>query len=76
VILGLTRRDKQRNVDIRNKLNQENIVDEIRNYQQNWLHHVNIMENNGVANLYYSINPMERGVHSVKKKKPGSSESE
>jgi hypothetical protein len=36
-LLDLTRRDRQRNIDVRNKLNQDDIVDEIRNYQQNWL---------------------------------------
>jgi hypothetical protein len=30
--LGLTRRDKQINVDVRRKLNEDNIADEIRNY--------------------------------------------
>lgn len=34
-LIGLTRWDKQRNVDITSKLNQDNIVDEIRNYKQN-----------------------------------------
>jgi len=40
-LLGLTRRDKQRNVDVKSKLNQDNIADEIRNYQQFWLQRVN-----------------------------------
>jgi len=44
-LLGFTRRHKQRNVEIRIKLNQDNIVDEFRNYQQNCLRHVNKMEN-------------------------------
>ena len=43
--LGLTRRHKQRNVDIRIILNQDNVVDELRNYQQNCLRHVNKTEN-------------------------------
>jgi len=30
-LLDLTRRDKQRNVDVRGKLIQDNIADEIRN---------------------------------------------
>ena len=45
-ILGFIRRDKQRNIDIRNKLNHDSIVDGIRNYQQNCLQHVNRMEKN------------------------------
>jgi hypothetical protein len=38
--LGPTRRHKQRNIDIRIKLNQDNIGDEFRNYQQNCLRHL------------------------------------
>ena len=45
-LLGLTRRDKQRNVDVRDKVHQDNIADEIRNYQQNWLHRVNRVGSN------------------------------
>ena len=43
-LLDLTRRDKQRNIDVRSKLNQDNIADEIRNYQQYWLQHENRVE--------------------------------
>lgn len=35
----------QRNVDIWKKQNQDNMVDEIRNYQQNCLQHAHKMEN-------------------------------
>jgi hypothetical protein len=59
--LGFTRRDKQRNADIGNKLNQDNIVDEIRNYQQNWLQYLNGMENT-YQNWHCSVNPMEKGI--------------
>ena len=43
VLLALTIRDKQINIETRKGLNRENIVDEIRNYQQNWLLHINGM---------------------------------
>ena len=50
-LLDLTRRHKERNVDIRIKLNQDNIVDEFRNYQQNCLRHVNKMENKHLSEV-------------------------
>jgi len=49
-------------VGIGNKLNQDNIVDEIRNYQQNWLQYLNGMENNHLPNYHCSVNPMEKGI--------------
>lgn len=49
---GITRRNKQRNVDIKKKLNQENRGDEIRNYQQNWLQRINRMENSRLRKRY------------------------
>jgi hypothetical protein len=57
-LLGLIVRDKHNNVDIRNKLNQDGILDEIRSYQQNWIQHVKRMENNRSANLtlQYQLN--------------------
>jgi hypothetical protein len=42
---GHKKGEKQRNVDIRNKLNQDNIVDEIRKYQQSLFQHVKRMGN-------------------------------
>jgi hypothetical protein len=54
---GNTRRNKQRNVDIKKKLNQENRGDEIRNYQQNWLQRINRMENNRLRKLALRYEP-------------------
>jgi hypothetical protein len=48
---GVTRRDKQRNVDVRNRLNQDIVTDEIKKYQQHWLPQVNRMESNCLRNL-------------------------
>jgi len=50
-LLGLARRHKQGNVDIRIKLNQDNILHEIRFYQQNWPRHVNKMENKHLSEV-------------------------
>jgi hypothetical protein len=44
-LLDLIRRHKQGNVGIRIKLNQDNIIYEIRNYQQNRPRHTKRMEN-------------------------------
>jgi hypothetical protein len=55
--LGLTRWDKQRNVDNRSELNQDNIVDEIKNYQLNWLKHVNRIENSRLPKLALQYQP-------------------
>jgi uncharacterized Ntn-hydrolase superfamily protein len=44
-LLGLTRRHKQRDIDVRIKLNQDNIVDKIRNYQKNWPRYIKRIEN-------------------------------
>jgi hypothetical protein len=56
-LVGLTRRHKQSNVDIRIKLNQGNIVDEFRNYQQNCLRHVNKMENKHISEVALQYQP-------------------
>jgi len=50
-LLDLTRRDKQRNVDVRGKLIQDNIADEIRNYEQYWLEHVNRVGKNRLPKI-------------------------
>ena len=55
--LGFTRRGKQINVGTGNKLNQDNMVDEIRNYQQNWLQYLNGMENNHLPKLALHCQP-------------------
>jgi hypothetical protein len=77
--LGLTRRDKQRNVDIKNKLNQKSIVDEIRSYQQNWFQHVNRMEINRLSKVGLQYQPHgKRDIGRPRKKRSetGSFESE
>jgi hypothetical protein len=60
-LLGLTVRDKHSNVDIRNKLIQEGILDEIRSYQQNWIQHVKRMETNRSPNLTLQYQPNDKG---------------
>jgi hypothetical protein len=55
--IGFTRWGNQRNVDIRNKLSQDNIVDEIRNFLQNWIQYVNRMENDRLPTLAIQYKP-------------------
>jgi hypothetical protein len=43
-LLGLIRLDHPRNTTIRVKLKVEHILDEIQNYQKNWLKHVKRLE--------------------------------
>jgi len=56
-LLDLARRHKQRNADIRIKLNQDNIIDEIRNYQQNWPRHTKRMENKYLSEIALQYQP-------------------
>jgi len=43
-LLGLTRLDRQRNPDICNRLKVDNLVEDIKLYQKNWLDHLKQME--------------------------------
>jgi len=60
-LLSLKRWDKQRNVDVRSILNQDNIADEIRNYQQNWLQHVKRMGKNCLPKITLLYQPHGKG---------------
>jgi hypothetical protein len=55
--IGLARWGKQRNVDNRNKLSHDSLVDEIRNFPQNWLQDVNRMENDRLPTLAIQYKP-------------------
>jgi hypothetical protein len=56
-LLSLIVRDKHSNVDIRNKLKQDSILDKIRSYQQNWIQQAKKMENNRTQNLTLQYQP-------------------
>jgi hypothetical protein len=60
-LLSLTRWGKQRNVDVRSILNQDNIADEIRNYKQNWLQPVNRMGKNRLPKITLLYQPHGKG---------------
>jgi len=45
-LLGITKLDKEKNQSIRKKAGVQNIVKEIKQYQQKWLQHVQRMGTN------------------------------
>ena len=45
-LLGITKLDKEKNQSIRQKTGAENIVKEIKQYQEKWLQHVQRMDTN------------------------------
>ena len=45
-LLGITKLDKEKNHCIRQKTGAQNIVQEIKQYQENWLQHVQRMDTN------------------------------
>ena len=61
-LLGITKLDKENNHCIRektgaqNKTGAENIVKEIKQYQEKWLQHVRRMDTNRIPNKRYNMN--------------------
>jgi len=47
-LLGITKLDKENNQSIRVKTGAENIVKEIKQYQENWLQHIQSMDTNRI----------------------------
>jgi hypothetical protein len=47
-LLGITKLDRERNQSIRETLGVQNIVLEIKQYQQEWLQHVERMDRDGI----------------------------
>ena len=45
-LLGITKLDKEKNQGIREKTGAENIVKEIKQYQEKWLQHIQRMDTN------------------------------
>ena len=50
--------DKQWNIDIRDKLKVQNIVEEIQNYQTNWLQRVRRMDSSRIPKLALQYRPI------------------
>ena len=58
-LLGITKLDKEKNHCIRQKTGAQNIVEEIKQYQEKWLQHVQRMDTNRLPKKHYNINQEE-----------------
>jgi hypothetical protein len=56
-LLGCTRLDHQRNSDIRQKLEVDNIVEDIKLYQKKWNWHLQRMNRNRIPQLAFRYQP-------------------
>ena len=55
-LLGITKLDKEKNQCIREKTGAQNIVKEIKQYQEKWLQHIQRMDTNRIPKKHYNIN--------------------
>jgi ATP-dependent Lon protease len=59
-LLGITKSDKEKNQSIREKTGAQNIVKEIKQYQQKWLQHVERMDTNRLPKQALRYRPKRR----------------
>jgi hypothetical protein len=59
-LLGITKLDKEKNQSIRKKTGAQNIVKEIKHYQQKWLQHVQRMGTNRLPKQALRCRPKGR----------------
>jgi hypothetical protein len=59
-LLGITKLDKEKNQTIRERLGVQNIVKEIKQYQQKWLQHVQRMDTNRIPKQALQYTPKGR----------------
>jgi hypothetical protein len=59
-LLGITKLDKEKNQNIREKLGVHNIVKGIKQYQQKWLQHVHRMDTNRIPKQELKYKPKGR----------------
>ena len=59
-LLGIKELDKEKNQCIREKTGVQNIVKEIKQYQEKWLQHVERMETNRIPKQGLQYHPKER----------------
>jgi len=60
-LLGITKLDKEKNQCIRGKKGAQNIVKEIKQYQEKWLQHVQRMDTNRIAKQALQYQPKDEG---------------
>jgi predicted GTPase len=59
-LLGITKLDKEKNTSIREKIGAQNIVKEIKQYQEKWLKHLQRMETNRLTKQALQYKPKGR----------------
>jgi len=59
-LLGITKPDKEKNQCIRERTGAENIVKEIKQYQEKWLQHIQRMDTNRVPKQALQYKPKRR----------------
>jgi len=59
-LLGITKLDKEKNQCIREKTGAQNVVKEIKQYQKNWLQHVQRMDTNWIPKQALQYRPKGR----------------
>ena len=59
-LLGITKLDKEKNQCIRHKTGAQNIVQEIKQYQEKWLQHVHRMDTNRLPKQALQYKPKGR----------------
>jgi len=62
-LLGITKLDKEKNQCIREKTGAENIVKEIKQYQEKWLQHVQRMDTNRIPKRALQYKPKGRRLY-------------
>ena len=60
ILLGITKLDKEKNQCIREKTGAQNIVKEIKQYQEKWLQHVQRMDTNRIPKQALEYKPKGR----------------
>jgi hypothetical protein len=60
-LLGITKLDKEKNQSMRKKTAAQNIVKEIKQYQQKWLQHVQRMDKNRYQDNHCFTDQMDKG---------------
>ena len=60
-LFGITKPDKENNQSIREKTGAENIVKEIKQYQERWLQHIQRMDKNRIPKQALQYKPKDEG---------------
>jgi len=59
-LIGVTKLDKEKNQCIKEKTGAQNIVKEVKHYQEKWLQHVQRMDTNGIPKRALQYQPKGR----------------